>query len=32
MQVYAEKNKGAPADPQRYVDQSFLRQALQELG
>lgn len=32
MQVYAEQNKDAPADPQRYIDQSFLRQAIKELG
>jgi len=32
MQVFAEQNKDAPADPQRYIDQSFLRQAIKELG
>jgi len=32
MQVYAEQNKDAPADPQRHIDQSYLRQAVKELG
>lgn len=32
LQVYAEQNKDAPAEPQRHIDQSFLRQAVKELG
>jgi len=32
MQVYAEQAKGLPPDPLRYIDQSYLRQAIKELG
>jgi len=32
MQVYSEQTKDAPPDPLRYIDQSFLRQAIKELG
>lgn len=32
MQVYAEQAKGAPLDPLKYVDQSYLQQAVRELG
>lgn len=32
MQVYAEQTKELPADPLRYIDQSYLRQAIKELG
>jgi hypothetical protein len=32
MQVYAEQTKEAPPDPLRYIDQSYLRQAIKELG
>lgn len=32
MQVYAEQIKGAPPDPLKYIDQSYLQQAIRELG
>lgn len=32
MQVYGDQTKDVPPDPLRCVDQSFLRQALKELG
>ncbi len=32
MQVYAEQNKDAPPEPLKYIDQSYLRQAIKELG
>jgi len=32
MQVYAEPIKGAPPDPLKYIDQSYLQQAIRELG
>ncbi len=32
MQVYAEQIKGAPPDPSKYIDQSYLQQAVRELG
>jgi len=32
MQVYGDQTKDAPPDPLRYIDQSFLRQAIKELG
>jgi len=32
MQVYGDQTKDVPPDPLRYIDQSFLRQAVKELG
>jgi hypothetical protein len=32
MQVYGDQTKDAPPDPLRHIDQSFLRQAIKELG
>jgi ABC-type nitrate/sulfonate/bicarbonate transport system substrate-binding protein len=32
MQIYAEQIKGAPPDPLKYIDQSYLQQAIKELG
>jgi ABC-type nitrate/sulfonate/bicarbonate transport system substrate-binding protein len=32
MQVYAEQFKGSPPDPLNYIDQSYLQQAVRELG
>lgn len=32
MQVYGDQTKDVPPDPLRCVDQSFLRQALKDLG
>ena len=32
MQVYAEQTKESAPEPLRYIDQSFLRQAIKELG
>ncbi|MSP37428.1 MAG: ABC transporter substrate-binding protein [Deltaproteobacteria bacterium] len=32
MQIYAEQVKGAPPDPAKYIDQSYLQQAIKELG
>lgn len=32
MQVYAEQNKDAAPDPSKYIDQSYLRRAVKELG
>jgi NitT/TauT family transport system substrate-binding protein len=31
-QIYAEQVKGTPLDPSRYIDQSYLQQAIKELG
>jgi len=32
MQIYAEQIKGAAPDPLKYIDQSYLLQAIKELG
>jgi NitT/TauT family transport system substrate-binding protein len=32
MQVYAEQLKGPPPDPLKYIDDSYLQQAIKELG
>ena len=32
MQVYADQIKGPPPDPSKHIDQSYLRQAIRELG
>lgn len=32
MQIYAEQIKGAAPDPLKYIDQSYLQQAIKELG
>jgi len=32
MQIYAEQIKGAVPDPLKYIDQSYLQQAIKELG
>jgi len=32
MQVYAEQTKAPPPDPSKYIDLSYLRQAIKELG
>jgi hypothetical protein len=32
MQVYAEQIKGPLPDPVKYIDQSYLQQAIRELG
>jgi ABC-type nitrate/sulfonate/bicarbonate transport system substrate-binding protein len=32
MQIYAEQTKGAAPDPFKYIDQSYLQQAIKELG
>jgi NitT/TauT family transport system substrate-binding protein len=32
MQIYAEQVKGAALDPLKYIDQSYLQQAIKELG
>jgi len=32
MQIYAEQIKGPPPDPLKYIDQSYLQQAIRELG
>ena len=32
MQIYAEQTKGPPPDPLKYIDQSYLHQAIKELG
>jgi len=32
MQVYAEQLKGPPPDPLKYIDESYLQQAIKELG
>jgi hypothetical protein len=32
MQIFAEQNKGAAPDPLKYIDQSYLQQAIRELG
>jgi NitT/TauT family transport system substrate-binding protein len=32
MQIYAEQTKGAAPDPLKYIDQSYLQQAIKELG
>lgn len=32
MQIYAEQIKGPPPDPMKYIDQSYLQQAIKELG
>ena len=32
MQIYAEQIKGAPPDPFKYIDQSYLQQAIKEVG
>lgn len=32
MEVYAEQTKGLPPDPVKYIDMSFLKQAIRELG
>ena len=32
MQVYAEQLKGPPPDPLKYIDPTYLRQAIKELG
>jgi NitT/TauT family transport system substrate-binding protein len=32
MQVYAEQLKGPPPDPLKYIDPSYLQQAVKELG
>ena len=32
MQIYADQIKGPPPDPFKYIDQSYLHQAIKELG
>ena len=32
MEIYAEQTKGLPPDPVKYIDMSFLQQAIRELG
>ncbi|HYA28246.1 MAG TPA: ABC transporter substrate-binding protein [Acidobacteriota bacterium] len=32
MQIYAEQTKGTAPDPAKYIDQSYLQQAIKELG
>ena len=32
MQIYAEQIKGAAPDPLKYIDQSYLQQAIKDLG
>ncbi len=32
MQIYAEQIKGAAPDPVKYIDRSYLQQAIKELG
>jgi ABC-type nitrate/sulfonate/bicarbonate transport system substrate-binding protein len=32
MQIYSEQVKGAAPDPLKYIDQSYLQQAIKELG
>jgi NitT/TauT family transport system substrate-binding protein len=32
MQIYADQIKGPPPDPFKYIDQSYLQQAIKELG
>jgi len=32
MQIYAEEFKGPPPDPLKYIDRSYLQQAIRELG
>ena len=32
MQIYAEQIKGAAPDPLKYIDQSYLQQAIKEIG
>lgn len=32
MQIYADQIKGVPPDPFKYIDQSYLQQAIAELG
>lgn len=32
VQIYAEQIKGLPPDPLKYIDQSYLQQAIKELG
>jgi hypothetical protein len=32
MQLYAEQTKGAAPDPLKHIDQSYLLQAIKELG
>ncbi|HEX4989677.1 MAG TPA: hypothetical protein VFW91_12920, partial [Candidatus Binatia bacterium] len=32
MEIYAEQTKGPPPDPLKYIDMSYLQQAIKELG
>ena len=32
MEIYAEQTKGPPPDPLKYIDMSYLQQAITELG
>jgi hypothetical protein len=32
MEIYAEQAKGPPPDPLKYIDMSYLQQAIRELG
>jgi hypothetical protein len=32
MEIYAEQAKGPPPDPLKYIDMSFLQQAIRELN